>query len=84
MSVGGHIIDMTPYRLRDGTDTIRIWVCDPTYGDETIVFAEPFAPDDGPKLGEVVWWQAGRIFFDGDKRHLRKIGSSSPPIWSAP
>lgn len=73
MSVGGRLIEILPVRLDDGTEAVRLWAVDRN-GDETCVHAEPQATM--PKLGDEVWWQAGRIMFDGDRQTLRKIGNS--------
>lgn len=82
MSVGGRLIEILPMRLPEsGRDVVRLWVVDRPYspggiGDETCVYAEP--AEIMPKLGEVVWWQSGRIYFDQDRRELKKVGFSFP------
>lgn len=73
--VGGSIIEIMPYRL-DGVDVMRLWVIDSNYNDECIVYAAPFERDDGPDIGETIWWQDGKIFYDGDRLFLKKIGYS--------
>lgn len=72
MSVGGHIIEIAPERF-EGRDLTRIRVVD-SCGDETHVWTEPFT--DGPKLGDEIWWQSGKVYFDNDKRWLTKVGPS--------
>lgn len=74
MSVGGHIIEITDYRLETGRIVKRLWVVDRTYGDETCVYAEP--ADIMPQLGDEIWWQSGKIYFDKDHRYLTKVGYS--------
>ena len=80
MSVGGRIIEMRRVTQRDADnpdfarDAWRIWVVDRN-GVETIVFAKP--QDDMPKLGDEIWWQSRRIFFDGDKKFMHKLGYST-------
>ena len=74
MSVGGRIIEIQPMRLMEsGSDVVRLWVVDRN-GDETCVYAEP--QTRMPALGEEVWWQSRRIYFDGDRQHLEKVGYS--------
>ena len=83
MSVGGRILEIKPHILRDQDDefykknVLRIWVIDSTYSnDETFIYAEP--QKILPKIGENIWWQGKKIFFDNDKQHLTKIGYSHP------
>lgn len=82
MSVGGTILEIKPYVLTDPDNeaykesVIRIWVIDPKHHDETIVYAEP--QKVLPKMGDSVWWQGGKIFFDNDKQQLKKVGYSHP------
>jgi hypothetical protein len=79
MSVGGRLIEILPMRLEDGRDVLRLWVVDcphgaPGFNDETCVYVEP--QESLPAIGDQVWWQAGRIYFDGDRQHLVKVGYS--------
>jgi hypothetical protein len=82
MSVGGHIIEMHRVALGSGEPAVRLRVMDTTHHDETFVYAEPWADGEGPRLREMVWWQAGRIYFDGDRRSVRKIGFSGDAHFS--
>ena len=74
MSVGGHIIEMLTVRLESGHEAVRIRVMDRF--DELFVYAEPWPDGLGPTLGEEVWWQGQKIFFNRDRNWLRKIGNS--------
>jgi hypothetical protein len=80
--VGGRIIEIRPMRIMAGTypgkltDVVRLWVRNEP-DDECAVYAEP--ANCMPKLGDEIWWQAGRIFFDKDRRSLRKVGYSFDP-----
>lgn len=80
--VGGRIIEMMPMRILAGTypgrlvDVVRLWVHNEP-NDECAVYAEP--AEIMPQLGDEVWWQSGRIYFDNDKRSLRKVGYSFNP-----
>lgn len=79
MAVGGRLIEIATHILRDvdspeyRRDVIRLWVIDRD-GDETIAYAEP--AEEMPRLGENIWWQAGKIFFDSDRKYLVKIANS--------
>lgn len=75
MSVGGRIIEIQPMHTDSGKPVIRLWVVD-RHDTETCVYAEPFERRDGPFLGDEVWWQSGRIYFDQDRRWLTKVGYS--------
>lgn len=81
MSVGGRLLEITHERLRDGSDVLRLWVVatdagGPGVHDEICVLAQP--QDALPKLGEEVWWQGRKIYFDGDRQHLNRVGYSFP------
>ncbi|WP_152045452.1 hypothetical protein [Aureimonas psammosilenae] len=85
MSVGGRIIEKLPMALTDREhpalrkDVVRYWVLDTSGGvhDEVCVYADPAAVE--PQLGDAIWWQGGRIFFNNDESWLRKVGFSFQP-----
>lgn len=87
MTVGGHIIERRPITLEGGKAAVEYRVMDQAHArdgrqpDECCVCAEP--ADVEPGLGDEIWWQAGKIFFDSDKRWLTKIGFSYSPEGSA-
>ena len=62
----------------------RLWCVDPRTHQETCVFAEWYPPGKGPKLRESIWWQGGRIFYDGDRRSVNKVGISYAPKGAEP
>lgn len=79
--VGGRIIELRPMTISMGTgrkplEVTRIWCMDRD-GSECCVYAERFV--DGPGLGDEVWWQGRRIYYDGDKRWLKRVGYSFQP-----
>jgi len=59
------------------TDVIRLWCVDKF--DECAVYAEAYEPGHGPVVGTRIWWNSGKIFFEGDRRNVRKIGYSFDP-----
>lgn len=77
MSVGGRIIEIKPMTLRRDSgaicNVVRFWCVDRN-GDETCVYAAP--AEILPGLGDEIWWQSGKIYFDHDRQHLNKIGNS--------
>lgn len=86
--VGGTVIETQRMTISWGcypnnhqAEVIRLWCvgsgCE-AY-DETCVYAEPYADGEGPKVGDQVWWQAGWIYFDNDKKRVRKVGYSFKP-----
>ncbi|MEQ8822860.1 MAG: hypothetical protein RIC14_00625 [Filomicrobium sp.] len=75
--VGGKVIEIKP----KGPEVTRLW-CIGTGSekyDECAVYVE--TPADGilPGIGDEIWWQAGRVYFDSDRRSLKKIGNSHDP-----
>lgn len=75
--VGGRVIEISP----KGQGLLRLWCvgsgCERF--DETAVYVE--TPSDGvlPSIGDEIWWQSGVVYFDGDRRRLRKVGNSHDP-----
>lgn len=79
MSVGGWLIEIKDVVIGDDAPRLvtRLWCVDRD-ATETAVYVDR-APEM-PRLGEEVWWQGGRVFFDNDRQSLRKVGFSfSPP-----
>ena len=70
--VGGWIIEILP--LENGYS--RLWCVD-RGGDECAVVVQN--QDVMPGLGDEIWWQAGRVYFDNDRRSLKKIANSFDP-----
>lgn len=70
--VGGWVIEIMP--VRPGVS--RLWCTNPGQG-ECAVFVEDATVM--PKVGDEVWWQAGRVYFDNDRRSLKKIANSFDP-----
>jgi len=81
--VGGKIIEMRPMTIMAGdypgkpTYVIRLWCVSTKNADEAAVYAR--LEDVMPQVGDEIWWQAGHIYFDGDKRSLRKVAYSFDP-----
>jgi hypothetical protein len=75
--VGGQIIEIMPKgATSDGRAISRLWCVD-TNGDECAVHVvdEPTMP----MLGDAIWWQSGKVYWDKDRRELSKIGYSYDP-----
>jgi hypothetical protein len=71
--VGGWIID-----IWRGKEKVRLWCAD-RHGDECCVYVEPFEEHLGPDIGEEIWWQCGKVFYNDDHSFVRKIGYSFKP-----
>jgi hypothetical protein len=84
--VGGRVIEIAPLRKAFGyppkeQQCYRLWVVG-TGDEEADECAVHVAiPDDGvlPSIGQEIWWQGGKVFFDGDRRELTKLGYSFDP-----
>lgn len=70
--VGGWIIDIS--HVSPGVS--RLWCVDRN-GDECAVHVEDASAM--PLPGDEVWWQSGKVYWDNDRRELRKIGYSYDP-----
>jgi len=67
--VGGWIIQIA--QMKPGVS--ELWCVD-IHGTETAVRVKTEA--DMPSVGDEVWWQSGRVFFDKDRKSLTKVGCS--------
>ena len=77
MSVGGRIIEIKDVIRGDaGEVSTRLWCVDRD-GDELCVYVERCP--EMPKLGDEIWWQRRKVFFDNDRHHLVKVGYSFRP-----
>jgi hypothetical protein len=59
----------------------RVWFCDAlpgagAFGVETCIYAE--IAEHMPVVGQHIWIDEGRIYFDGLRRHLIAVGNSFP------
>lgn len=71
--VGGWIIEIIPSDIAGETQI----TCVDRAGDERCVIVE--TTHTMPLLGDEIWWQAGKVYWDKDRRQLRKIGNSFDP-----
>ena len=55
----------------------RLWCVNGT--DELAVNVRLRDGDPLPELGDEIWWQSGRVYFDSDNRSLEKVGNSYDP-----
>ncbi len=76
--VGGRVIEIAPAQFNT-ISIVRIWVISTARNsyDECIVYAE--RGEVMPKLGDEIWWQSGRIYFNRDQNSLKKVGYSVNP-----
>ena len=81
--IGGKVIEVRRTETENGTPVNRLWCvsisAEQGRFDEVAVYAEPYALGGGPSIGDMIWWQGQRIYFDADWRHVRKIGYSFNP-----
>ena len=67
--VGGWIIQIQ--QVAPGVS--ELWCVD-RHGNETAVKVQ--IEFDMPSVGDEVWWQSGRVYFDKDRKSLAKVGYS--------
>jgi hypothetical protein len=79
--VGGILIEKMPMVLTEtGEKVVRLWVKDTkTPDDERAIYVEPTKPPLMPLLGKELWRQGSWVYYDNDKRKLKKIGYSFDP-----
>lgn len=71
--VGGWIIEIVQSDIEGETQI----TCVDRNGDECAVIVETVPAM--PLVGDEIWWQSGKVYWDRDRRQLRKIGSSFDP-----
>jgi hypothetical protein len=78
---GGVVIEVMELiaRTKPHKRVNRLWCVDKQTHDEVCVHAEWYPPGSGPKVGESIWWQAGSIYYDRDRKQVRKVGQSYRP-----
>ena len=82
--VGGKLVAIQFKTLKDEDDpnykkeVYQLTVRDTHHiNDYCHVYTEPYdLRTTGPKFGEVIWWQSGKIFYNNDVDFLPKIGYS--------
>jgi hypothetical protein len=86
MAVGGAVIEVLEMTLRAEGDhpmkpvrVNRLWCVDRKTHNEICVFSHWYPPGSGPKVGESIWWQNGWIFYDRDRKKIKKVGVSYRP-----
>lgn len=57
----------------------RLWCVDRNTWEEACVFTPWYPPGEGPKVGDSIWWQSGLIFYDRDRKTVKKVGVSYRP-----
>ena len=72
MSVGGKIIGKKS-STTDGDQSVIIYTVEDS-GDTTSVMAKP--SDNEPGVGDTIWWQGHKIYWDNDRQVLEKVGFS--------
>ena len=79
--IGGVVIEVMEAisRGRVPKRVNRLWCVDKRNHDEICVLAEWYPPGSGPKVGESIWWQSQSIYYDGDRKQVRKVGLSYRP-----
>lgn len=86
--IGGRVIEARHMTITAGqwpgkqTDVVRLWCVGSRSEerfDECAVYAEAYPEGKGPKIGDAIWWGNGRIYFDGDRRSVCKVGFSFDP-----
>lgn len=75
--IGGWIICIT----HKGPDVTRLW-CVETPRDIWCVnecCVDVRNASEMPSVGDNIWWQAGKVYWDNDSKYLEKVGYSYKP-----
>ena len=73
--VGGRIIDIT--EIRPGVT--RLWCVEGINGSTDECAVNVKTAPAMPLLGDEIWWQSGKVYWDRDRRELEKVGYSYDP-----
>jgi hypothetical protein len=81
--IGGVIIERRTMTVRfsdgESRELVRLWVIGvyENDGQELAVYVEPTNPM--PAIGTKVWWQGRKVYFNGDRNWLYRVGCSFDP-----
>jgi hypothetical protein len=74
--VGGRLIEVA--HLAGANPAIyRLWCVDGN--DECAIRVQVGRDEALPEIGQEIWWQSGKVYFNNDKSWLPKIGNSYDP-----
>lgn len=74
--VGGRLIEIA-HLTGSNPAVYRLWCVDGN--DECAVRVHVHPEDTLPELGQEVWWQSGKVYFNKDRNTLPKVGNSYDP-----
>lgn len=73
--VGGRIISKTP----KGNGIVQLWCVEAQNGSTDECAVDVLEAPVMPMIGDEIWWQSGKVYFDSDRRELEKVGYSYEP-----
>lgn len=73
--VGGRIISILP----KGEGVTQLWCVEAQGGSTQECAVDVQNAPAMPLVGDEIWWQSGKVYWDRDRRHLTKIGNSYDP-----
>lgn len=73
--VGGYIIQITS----KGNGVTQLWCVETKNVGATELAVDVKDAPAMPLVGDEVWWQAGKVYWDRDRRELEKVGYSYDP-----
>jgi hypothetical protein len=76
--VGGRIISITPR----GNGITQLWCVEAQNGSTDECAVDVRDAPAMPLVGDEIWWQSGKVYWDQDRRTLEKVGYSYTPTSS--
>ncbi len=73
--VGGRIISITP----KGNGVTQLWCVESQGGSTDECAVDVRDAPAMPLIGDEIWWQSGKVYWDRDRRTLEKVGYSYDP-----
>ena len=75
MMVGGKILSKAKLSL----EVMQLWCIEAQNGSTDECAVDVLIETDMPMIGDEIWWQAGKVYWDKDRKHLTKVGNSYDP-----
>lgn len=73
--VGGFIISIE--EIRPGVT--QLWCVEAQNGSQDECAVDVKTEAAMPLVGDEIWWQSGKVYWDRDRRTLEKVGNSYDP-----
>jgi len=78
--VGGKILSKTA----KSTTVMQLWCIEAQNQSIDECAVDVLIEKDMPMIGDEIWWQSGKVYWDKDRKSLTKVGNSYDPRMTQP